>query len=94
MIQNVSYLHDGSSINANIEQVQISVKYSSIREAIDLLARVSDVVYMCKTDIKDAFTMLPITIRDQPKLGFKFRDKLYLDKTLATDGLCYELQIV
>ena len=82
MIHNLSYPHDGSSINANIEEVQKSVKYSSIREAIDLLARVSDVVYMCKTDIKDAFRMLPITIRDQPKLGFKFQDKLYFDKTL------------
>ena len=42
----------------------------------------SDVVYMCKTGIKDAFRMLPITIRDQPKLGFKFRDEVNFHKTL------------
>ena len=82
MIQNLSHPHDGSSINANIEEVYKSVKYSSIRDAIELLAWLPKGAYMGKTDIKDAFRIMPINNLDQCKLGFKFQDCYYFDKTL------------
>ena len=82
MIHNLSHPYNGSSINSNIRESEKSVKYSNIRDAIAILSNLPTGVYMCKTDIKDAFRIMPIRESDHPKLGMKFMNKYYFDRNL------------
>ena len=82
MIHNLSHPHNGSSINANIETIYKSVQHTSIRDVIELLSHLPNGYFMGKTDIKDAFRIMPIKESDQPKLGMKFLDKYYFDRNL------------
>ena len=38
--------------------------------------------FLVKTDIKEAYRMLPIHLQDQPLLGVRWQDSVYIDKVL------------
>lgn len=82
LIHDLSYPYDNTSVNSNIPDSAKSVKYASVGDAIQLLLNLPRGSYMCKTDIEDAFRLIPIHPSDYPKLGFSFEGKFYYDMVL------------
>jgi hypothetical protein len=82
LLHNLSHPYDGRSINANIPDSNKTVKYSTVGDAIQKLLKLPPSAYTAKTDISDAFRLLPISPSDYPKLGMKFQDKYYYDRCL------------
>ena len=82
LIHDLSYPYDTTSINSNIPRSEASVQYASIRDAIQHLQRLPSGAYMCKTDIANAYKIVPVHPSDYPKLGFKFKGHYYYQLTL------------
>ena len=82
LLHNLSYPYDGTSINANIPQNCKKVTYSTVNDAIYKLLHLPIGAYTAKSDIADAFRLVPIHPSEYPKLGFSFREKFYFDKNL------------
>jgi hypothetical protein len=82
LIHNLSWPYDDTSINSQIPDHSKSVQYSSVTEAIKLIMQSPKGVYTRKTDIQDAFKIIPIHPDDHHKLGFKFNNQYYYDVTL------------
>ena len=82
LIHNLSYPYDSSSINSNIPDSSKKVHYTSVRDAIKLLLNLPHGAYTAKTDIRDAFRIIPIRPEDHPKLGICFQKRYYYDKCL------------
>ncbi len=82
LLHNLSYPYNEHSINSNISDDDKSVKYSSIHDAIKSLSNFLPGSYLAKTDIADAFRLIPIQPCDHPKLGMRINGKYYYDKTL------------
>jgi len=81
-LHNLSSPYNGDSINDHIMQSDKSVQYSSIGDAIKIILAHDIGAYLCKTDITDAFRLIPIRPQDYPKLGIKFNNLYYHDKVL------------
>ena len=108
LLHNLSYPYDMSSINYNISEDNASVKYKKLDDAIHIvnqLSQVNNPPFMCKSDIENAFRLLPIHPDDYKLLGFTWRGKYYYDKCLPmgcssscaiferfSDGLVYILK--
>lgn len=88
LIHNLSHPHDGSSINENIEEACKTVKYSGINDAINALLRLRPGAYLAKSDISDAFRLIPINISDHHKLGMYINGQYYYDTTLPMGASC------
>ena len=82
MIHNLRYPYDKTSINANIPDSAKSVKYASIHDAISYLMNFPRASYMCKTDIRDAYKLIPVHASEYPKLGIYFQGRFYFQRTL------------
>ena len=82
LLHNLSHPYDGSAVNANIAEHYKSVKYTNISQAIDILTRMPRGSYSAKSDIQDAFKIIPVKPTDQAKLGFIVNNNYYSDRTL------------
>ena len=82
LIHNLSFPHNGSSINENIDACYKSVQYSNINSAITSMLNLPIGAYSAKSDIQDAFRLIPIKESDHPKLGMYFNGEFYYDTTL------------
>ena len=82
LIHDLSYPYDTTSINSNIPRSEASVQYASIRDAIQHLQRLPSGAFMCKTDIANAYKIVPVHPSDYPKLGLKFKGHYYYQLTL------------
>ena len=81
LIHNLSYPTD-TSINDHIPDEIKTVHYSSIDDAIDIILNVGPNVTMAKTDISNAFRIIPIHPHDHAVLGIKFNGCFYFDQCL------------
>jgi hypothetical protein len=81
LIHNLSYPTD-KSINDHIPDEIKPVHYSSIDDAIDIILNVGPNVTMAKTDISNAFRIIPIHPHDHVILGIKFNGCIYFDQYL------------
>lgn len=81
LIHHLSFPH-GSSINDGIPQENVSVRYASVDDAVNIIRLLGRGCYMAKTDIASAFRFIPITMSDHHLLGFSWRDKFYYDRCL------------
>ena len=81
MIHHLSY-PKGASINDSIPPEFSSVKYASVDDAISLIQRQGKGCAMAKTDVRNAFRIVPVHPSDYPLLGFQWKGKWYYDKTL------------
>ena len=81
MIHNLSH-PEGSSVNDYIPQELATVQYASIQNAVSFIKDAETIVFMAKVDIESAFRIIPIAPKDTPLLGFKWRDKYYMDIVL------------
>ena len=72
-----------------------TVKYTNISNAIDILKRMPKGSYSAKSDIQDAFKIIPVQPIDQAKLGFNFNDNYYFDRTLpqGCSSSCYTFEL-
>ena len=80
-IQHLSY-PNGASINDGIPVEHSSVTYSRIDDAIGLILRSGVGSCLAKTDIKNAFRILPIRPADYNLLGIYWRGNYYFDRCL------------
>ena len=91
IIHHLSYPH-GKSVNDGIPDHLASVKYATFDDAITLLSALGRGAFMAKTDVQNAFELIPISRHDYHLLGFKFDNQYYYDKTLPM-GLKSSCQI-
>ena len=72
----------GASINSHIPKEASSVKYASIDDAIRLIRRTGRGCTLAKTDVKNAFRLIPINPGDYDLLGIIWAGQFYYDKCL------------
>lgn len=82
LIHNLSYPYDDQAINFHISDANKTVQYASITDAIHLIMQHPFGSFTAKTDIADAFRLLPINPQEYHKLGFQFKGKYYYDRCL------------
>ena len=81
LIHHLSY-PEGESINDFIDPHLTSVQYTNFDEAVNMVQRLGRNCKLFKIDIKNAFRLIPIRPQDFELLGFKHKDKYFLDKAL------------
>jgi hypothetical protein len=86
LIHNLSWPYDETSINDNIPEHAKTVTYSNIQQAIKLIMTYPKGSVTRKTDIKDAFKIIPVHPDDYHKLGLKLGGNYYYDVTLPQGG--------
>lgn len=70
------------SVNSNIPKENSAVQYDSIDEVVSLVRTFGRGCLMAKTDIEDAFRIIPIHPSDYHLLGFIWEGQFYYDKCL------------
>ena len=81
MIQHLSYPR-GNSVNDGIEDANKTVSYQNIDTAMQLLKDVGKGAFFAKTDVSNAFRIIPLHPDQYYLFGFHFRNKYYYDKCL------------
>ena len=81
MIHHLSF-PNGASVNDGIPAEFSSVQYATISDAIHLIKKVGKDCFMGKTDIKNAFRIVPIHPNDYNVLGMIWKEKYYYDKCM------------
>lgn len=72
----------GQSVNAGIPDQYSCVQYDSVETVINLVKAYGSGALMAKTDIQDAFRIIPIHPQDYPLLGFQWNGSFYYDRCL------------
>ena len=82
LITHLSHPH-GASVNSGIPDEFSSVQYNNVSDAIKIIKEKGRNCYMAKTDVKNAFRLIPINPKDYYLLGIKWAGKYYIDRNLA-----------
>ena len=82
LIHDLSFPYNDNSTNHNIPDNSKKIKYATVNDAIELLLAQPHGAFSCKTDIADAFRLIPISPNDYPKLGMTFNNQYFYDKVL------------
>ena len=78
-------LPTGFSVNDGISSDHTSVKYATIDEAIQLIKSAGPGCFLAKTDVKNAFRIIPIHPDDYGLLGMQWRGLYYYDRCMPMD---------
>jgi hypothetical protein len=70
----------GSSVNDFVDPELCSVQYASIDQAIAAIQRLGPGTMLAKSDIRQAFRLLPVIVSDHDLLGFRFDGNYFVDK--------------
>ncbi|KAK3087428.1 hypothetical protein FSP39_005841 [Pinctada imbricata] len=81
IIHDLSYPH-GNSVNSLIPQEASEVKYDSIDNIVALVQKFGYGALMAKSDIQDAFRIMPVHPSDYHLLGFSWNDHFYYERCL------------
>ena len=81
LIHHLSYPKN-DSVNDFIDPKLCYVKYASFDEAIAIVQDLGPGCLLGKSDLKNAFRILPVAAKDFDQLGFCFNNKYYFDKAL------------
>ena len=81
LIHHLSYPTD-TFINDHIPDELKTVLYSSIDDAIEIILNLGPNATMAKTDISNAFRIIPMHPHDHAILGIKFNGWFYFDQCL------------
>ena len=81
LLHNLSYPYDEKSVNFNISKDNSTVSYATIKDAVSLIQSLSKPAFMAKTDISDAFRIIPLHPSQYHLTGF-FWNGFYYDKCL------------
>ena len=78
MIHHLSF-PNGTSVNDGIPDIETSVRYATVDDAIRLIKQAGPGCFLAKTDIKNVFRIIPINPADYHLLGIKWRKFYYYD---------------
>lgn len=81
LIHHLSYPH-GESINDGISDAEAHVQYQTVDHAIKHIQQLGSGCFLAKTDIADAFRIVPLHPEDYHLFGFHWKDQYYFDKCL------------
>ena len=81
LIHHLSY-PKGSSLNDGISSDYTSVSYATVEDAIRLIKSVGPHCFLAKTDIKNAFRLIPIRPEDYNLLRICWRGLYYYDRSM------------
>ena len=81
LLHNLSYPYDVTSVNLNIPDSKAKVKYATLADAFDVIYSLNN-CFLAKSDIKDAFRIVPLNQYQYNLTGFKLNGKFYYDKCL------------
>ena len=82
LLRNLSYPYDLSSVNSNIPTSASTVKYERLSDAIKDIQECTLDAHMAKSDIADAFRLIPLHPSQYHLTGFSWEHKYYYDKCL------------
>jgi len=68
-----------TSVNDFIPQEHASVKYATVDDAINMVKKIGNGCTMAKTDVRNAFTILPVHSSDYHLLGFQWKEQFYFN---------------
>ena len=77
LLHNLSYPYDDRAVNFNIPKDYSTVKYDSIVDAIELVNKCLPHPWLAKTDLEDAFYLIPIHPTCYRLTGFYWRGYYY-----------------
>ena len=72
----------GSSVNDGISPENCSVSYATISDAIQHIKATGPGCFLAKTDIKNAFRIIPIRSQDHGLLGIRWKGLYYYDRCM------------
>ena len=81
MIHHLSF-PKGTSVSDGIPDIETSVRYATVDDAIRLIKQAGSGCFLAKTDIKHAFRIIPINPADYHLLGIKWRQFYYYDRAM------------
>ena len=81
LIHHLSFPY-GTSVNSHIPTEASSVRYASIDDAIRIIRCTGRGCALAKTDVKNAFRLIPVNPNDYDLLGIFWQDHFYYDKCL------------
>ena len=81
LIRHLSYPR-GSSVNDGISPDHTSVSYATISDAIRHIKAAGRGCFLAKTDVKNAFRIIPICPVDYSLLGMRWRNLYYYDRCM------------
>ena len=79
---NLSYPYNQDAVNFNIPKESSTVQYAKLQDAIKLIQECGQGCYMAKSDIADAFRLIPLHPSQYHLTGFQFQGKYYYNKCL------------
>ena len=82
LIHNLSYPYDDRAVNFNIPKEYGTVKYDNLEDAVQLINNKGPNAWIAKTDIADAFFLIPINPNCYKYMGFQWEEKFYYYKVL------------
>ena len=77
ILHNLSFPYDERFVNTNIPRDEATVQYASLKDSIKIIQNVSHPAYMAKSDISEAFRLIPISPKDYHLTGFFFQGYYY-----------------
>lgn len=81
LLHNLSFPYDLSSVNLNIPDSAAHVSYASLNDAFDIINSLGS-CFLAKSDIADAFRIVPLHPSQYNLTGFKIDKGYYFDKCL------------
>ena len=78
LLHDYSFPYDDTSVNANIPESASKVKYATLDEALETLIKYNT-PFMAKSDVAEAFRLLPLRPDDYNLTGFKLADNFFAD---------------
>ena len=81
LIHHLSFPY-GTSVNSHIPTEASSVRYASIDDAIRIIRRTGRGCALAKTNVKNAFRLIPVNPNDYDLLSIFWQDHFYYDKCL------------
>ena len=81
LLHNLSYPHNGTSVNENIPKDFSHTSYATIDDALEIISSLHS-PYLAKADIAEAFRLLPLHPNCYNLTGFRLNDLYYYDRCL------------
>ena len=82
LLHNLSFPYNEQSVNYNIPKSSTKVHYESLTDAIVSIQQCTPNVFMAKSDIADAFRIVPLHPTQYHLTGFAWQNYYYFDKCL------------
>ena len=81
VLHNLSFPYNEDAVNFNIPESSSKVQYEKLSDAIKIIQKY-DGAWLAKTDIAEAFRLIPLHPSQYKLTGFQFEGKFYYDRCL------------